>query len=199
MTKILSNKCESIGEPKILTDNQLVEAGRSGDDNAFRELIKRYESRVAATIIGMLGNCPEADDVGQETFIRFYKNLNKFRGESSVGTYITRIAINLSLNEIKRMKRRSIHLVTKKEEKLNEIPLEDLNNINNKNKELIQWAIGQLKTDFRSALVLRLIDGYSTTETAKILKVPVGTVLSRLARAKKKMMELLLPYKEEIW
>lgn len=199
MTKILSNKCKSVREPKILTDNQLVEAGRSVDDNAFRELIKRYESRVAATIIGMLGNCPEADDVGQETFIRFYKNLDKFRGESSVGTYITRIAMNLSLNEIKRRKRRSVLFLFREREKLHEILDDNPGDEPHKQKEVIRWAIQKLEPNYRSALVLRLIDGYSTEETAKILKVPVGTVLSRLARAKKKMMELLLPYKEEIW
>jgi len=60
---------------------------------------------VAATVIGMLGHCPEAEDIGQETFIRFYKSLDKFRGDASVGTYLTRIAINLSLNEIKRRRR----------------------------------------------------------------------------------------------
>jgi len=88
-----------------LTDAELIDASRAGDNNSFKEIVKRYESRVAATVIGMLGNCPEADDVGQETFIRFYQGLDKFRGEASVGTYLTRIAINLSLNELKRLKK----------------------------------------------------------------------------------------------
>ena len=66
------------------SDEQLLQAAQKGDKEAFKELIIRLESRVASTVIGMLGNCPEADDVGQETFIRFYKALDSFRGDCSV-------------------------------------------------------------------------------------------------------------------
>ena len=90
-----------------MTDDLLIKKTISGDEHAFKELVKKYEPLVAATVIGMLGNCPEADDVGQETFIRFYKSLQTFRGESSVGTFLTRIAINLSLNELKRRRRKA--------------------------------------------------------------------------------------------
>ena len=90
----------------MASDEQLVDAARGGDKDAFKELVGRYERRIATTVIGMLGHCAEADDVGQETFIRFYRALHSFRGESSVGSYLTRIAINLSLNELKRRKRR---------------------------------------------------------------------------------------------
>ena len=75
----------------------MLKNARNGDNNAFKEIVKKYENQVAATVIGMLGYCTEAEDIGQETFIRFYKALHKFRGESSIGTYLTRIAINLSL------------------------------------------------------------------------------------------------------
>ncbi|MFH1214789.1 MAG: RNA polymerase sigma factor, partial [Candidatus Neomarinimicrobiota bacterium] len=84
----------------FLTDQEIIDASISGNENAFAEIVRRYESRVAATVIGMLGHCPEADDVGQETFIRFFKSMRKFRGESAVGTYLIRIAMNLSLNEL---------------------------------------------------------------------------------------------------
>lgn len=184
---------------KALTDEQLVSAVKSGDNSAFRELVKRYESRVAATVIGMLGNCPEAEDVGQETFIRFYNGLKKFRGDASVGTYLTRIAMNLSLNEIKRKKRRSLLFFSKSKEN-GEFDIEDQNSSTEygDEKEIVQKAIGQLDPAFRSVVVLRLIDGYSTSETANILKIPTGTVLSRLARAQNKLKDLLSPYMEEI-
>jgi RNA polymerase sigma-70 factor (ECF subfamily) len=176
-----------------LNDKELLKAARVGDNQAFRNLVKKYESKVAATVIGMLGVCNEAEDVGQETFIRFYKSLKSYRGEASLGTYLTRIAINLSLNEIKRRKRNESHMHKNPENKILEFP--DLNNSFKQDeiKDFIQQALGQLDPKFRTILVLRLIDGYSTQETAQILKLPLGTVLSRLARAQQKLKQILRP------
>ena len=87
-----------------LTDIDLIGIIREGDQYAFTEIVRRYKSKVAATIYGMIGKCDEADDIGQEVFIRFYNAINSFRGDAALGTYLTRIAINLSLNEIKRRK-----------------------------------------------------------------------------------------------
>lgn len=178
-----------------MTDQHIISAVLSGETEAFRELVKRYESRVAATVIGMLGNCQEAEDVGQETFIRFYNNLANFRGEASVATYLTRIAINLSLNELKRRKRRSLFFWS---ESNIDIEIPDNNPVKNYNgeKELVQRAIQKLEPNFRSVIVLRLIDGLSTEETAGILNVPLGTVLSRLSRAQQKLKKILTPYME---
>lgn len=176
-----------------LSELELVRKAQNGDKNAFKELVRQNEHRVAATVIGMLGNCPETDDMGQETFIRFYRSLGKFRGEASVGTYLTRIAINLSLNELKRRKRQNAHFFSKGEEKMENAA--DKNNSNKKKelKEIVHTGIQQLEPKYRAVVVLRLIEGYSTQETAQILRLPVGTVLSRLARAQKKLKEILTP------
>lgn len=177
-----------------MTDEELIQAASEGDENAFKTLIQRYQARVATTVKGMLGNCPEAEDVGQETFIRFYNNLTNFRGDASVGTYLTRIAINLSLNELKRRKRKSLIFFRKLSDEDFEIADEKAGSDLNDNKELVQQAIQKLEPKFRSVVVLRLMDGYSTAETAEILKLPLGTVLSRLARGQQKLKEILLPY-----
>jgi len=177
-----------------LTDNELVSRAQKGDNDAFGELVRRYESLVAGTVIGMLGKCPEADDVGQETFIRLYRSLKTFRGESKLGTYLTRIAINLSLNELKRRKRRKGLFFSKPVEEIRGIANPRADAGTDEDKEVVHRAIGQLEARFRSVVVLRLIDGYSTEETAKILKIPVGTALSRLSRAQQKLKELLTPY-----
>jgi RNA polymerase sigma-70 factor (ECF subfamily) len=177
-----------------LTDEKLMSRAREGDNEAFKELIRRYESRVAATVIGMLGRCPEAEDVGQETFIRFYRSLKSFRGESSLGTYITRIAMNLSLNELKRRKRRSLLFFQRPVEETYDIPDENASSDVDEDKEIVHRALEKLDGKYRSVVVLRLLDGYSTEETARILKIPVGTVLSRLSRAQKRLKELLEPY-----
>ena len=178
-----------------MTDEQILQEIKKGNDSAYRELVIRYEPLIASTVIGMLGKSPEAEDVGQEVFIRFYKAINNFRGESSVGTYLTRIAINLSLNEIKRRKRKKTIFMDKEYSELAEYADEGKHD-NNDDKEIIRMAIQALNPKFRSVLVLRLIDGYSTEEVARILKIPMGTVLSRLARAQEKIREKLTPLME---
>lgn len=188
---VLANPIES------QSDEDLVAQARQGDEAAFRGLVERYESTVAATVIGMLGNGPEADDVGQETFIRFYRALHQFRGDASVGTYLTRIAINLSLNAIKRRKRRRLRFLSRDEDTIylpepsvdGRRPVED-----RVDGALIQDALHTLTPPFRSVVVLRLVEGYSTRETAEILDIPIGTVLSRLARAQRKLRGVLAPY-----
>jgi RNA polymerase sigma-70 factor (ECF subfamily) len=178
-----------------MDDAYILTELRNGNHAVFRDLIIKYEGLVSATIIGMIGKCTEAEDIGQEVFVRFYNALDKFRGDSTVGTYLTRIAINLSLNEIKRRRRRSqIFLHT--DDQINEIEDRESSPETDENREFIQRAIQELAPKFRSVIVLRLIDGYSTDETAKILKVPIGTVLSRLARAQQKLKEILTPMLE---
>ncbi len=148
---------------------------------------------MAATVIGMLGHGTEAEDIGQETFIRFYMSLNKFRGESSISTYLTRIAINLSLNEIKRRQRRRKYFSSTSEDRLDNIPEITTSKNKNETQEIVNLAIQKLEPKFRTVLISRLILGYTTQETAKLLKLPVGTVLSRLTRAQMKLKDIITP------
>jgi RNA polymerase sigma-70 factor (ECF subfamily) len=185
-----------LGETDKLTDFDLVEMARKGDQSAFNEIVKRHKSKIAATVYGMLGRCDEADDVGQEVFIRFFKSLNNFRGEAALSTYLTRIAMNLSLNEINRRKiRRFLSFDTILE---SHSDIEDKRSGFNENSEIINSALVKLDYKYRSVLVLRLIDGYSTEETSQILGIPVGTVLSRLARAQSKLKDYLNKQKIEL-
>ncbi len=181
-------------EVKILTDLELIQEVKEGNQNAFTELMKLYKDIVAYTVKGMLGGGDSAEDIVQEVFIRFYKSIDNFRGESSLKTYLTRIAINLSLNEIRRQKlSRFIRL-----DEFDENKMRDQNNAHTQMelKEIIKSSLQKLSPKHRSVLVLRLIDGYSTEETAQILNIPLGTVLSRLARAQKKMKKFLGPILE---
>lgn len=175
-----------------MKDQQLIELAKDGDMQAFKSIVEKYESRVAGIIISMVGPCPEADDIGQETFIRFYKSISKFRGESALSTYLGRIAINQSLNFLRKTKKRN-HL---------KIDIEEVRIIKSKevsavddlaDKELVHMALSQLETNFRSVVTLRMIEGYSTKETAEILEIPLGTVLSRLKRGQEKLREILIP------
>jgi len=115
-----------------------------------------------------------------------------------VGTYLTRIAINLSLNELKRRKRQRRLFFSKSDNKIENIPDTKNKKQQNEIKDIVRQGIKKLEPKFRTVIVLRLIDRYSTQETAQILKLPVGTVLSRLARGQIKLKEVLKPlYKGE--
>src|SRR5688500_9116274 len=94
-------------------DPVLIAAAKAGDQHAFRLLVERYEGLVAGTVVGMLGPGDDASDVGQETFIRLYRSLDRYRGEGALGHYLRRIAVNLSLNAIKRRRRLSMRLISR--------------------------------------------------------------------------------------
>ena len=181
-----------------MTDKELLLRARDGDGRAFEELVQRYESKVAATVKGMLGNTDEAVDIGQEVFIRFYYALHAFREESTLGTYLTRIAINLSLDELQRRKRRLLFFIPLSEETPESMMQEQEPNEVSDLKEILQKALQKLAPEFRAVVVLRLIDGYSTEETAKLLHIPIGTVLSRLKRAQQKLKGILEPIIKEV-
>lgn len=182
---------------KEKSDIAIIEQIKAGDEQAFSIIVKRYQQQVARTVIGMLGKTDEADDVGQEVFIRFYNAIEQYRGESALGTYLSRIAINLSLNALKKNKRKRLFTTFSNDQDNN-----NNNTLDNKvvaddefkakdQQELVQLALSYLDPKFRSIIVLRMLEGYSTKETAETLNIPTGTVLSRLSRAQDKLKEAL--------
>lgn len=179
-------------------DLELINRIRNGDKAAFTQIVKRYEAKIASTVYGMLGKTQEADDVGQEVFIRFYKAIDKFRGDSKLSTYLTRIAINLCLNEIKKNKVRSIFSFESWSKKEEDNPTDNNNFERFEKSEIVRKALNNLDVKYRSVITLRILDGYSTEETADILGLPIGTVLSRLSRGQQKLKNILAPYKEEL-
>lgn len=156
---------------------------------------------MAATVIGILGPGPAADDAGQETFMKFYDALDQFRGEASVGTYLTRIATNTALDALDKQKRRAGRQLSRDDpdaaliEQAESDPHREVE-LSEKDR-LVHRAIQQLGIKFRSVVVLRMMRGLSTKETAEVLGIPEGTVLSRLYRAKDKLKETLKPMFED--
>lgn len=184
---------------KSVNDPELLIGIRNNDQKSFRKFIERYENDVAATVVGMLGNTPEADDIGQETFVRFFESVQNFRGDSSVKTYLIRIAINLSLNELKRRQRYKNRFSFFKDGQYDDQPDLTYSQTPVEDKELkeqVHSAIQSLKPEYRAVVILRMIQGYDTNETSEILGIPVGTVLSRLSRALDKLKIILKPYYE---
>lgn len=172
-------------------ERELLRRAREGDSLAFREIIGKHEGRVASTVIGILGAGPEVDDIGQETFIRFFQALDRFREDASLATYLTRIAINLSINELRRRKR----VRCSSPDNLAEGPNAGCacrERIRSGDAQaVIRQALERLEPRFRTIIVLRLVNGYSVRETASILRLPLGTVLSRLARGQEKLKRIV--------
>lgn len=177
----------------MTAEPELIQKAKAGDEQAFRRLVVQHEQHVRATVLGMLGDTPEATDVAQEVFIRFYRSMNQFKGNAQLRTYLTRIAINLSLNELKSRKRRFSWLTFINREETQDLQIEDYSTSPERTdtKELVHKALQLLEPVFRTVVVLRMIDGYSVKETANLLELPEGTIASRLARGQKKLKTIL--------
>ncbi len=184
-----------------IPDNELVENIRQGDGEAFRTLVMRYEKRVLAVAYGVVHNEYDARDVAQNVFLKIYKSLDKFRGDSRFYTWLYRITVNVAI-DFMRKKKRKMSVEFNDEVKLNtDIPIsphkKSLPRDKALNKELYEKmieAIDSLSDEHRSALVLREIEDMSYQEIADTLKCSIGTVMSRLYYARRKVQELLKPY-----
>src|SRR4030065_2495028 len=127
---------------KLAGDDELVKASLEGDKMAFGEIVNRYRKLVARTVKGMLGDSVYAEDIGQEVFIKLYHSLSEFRGEAKLSTYIQKIAINLTLNEIKRRKRFFSMFSQKGNNEMHEIEIPSYENEEKREaKELVNKAL----------------------------------------------------------
>lgn len=171
-----------------LPDNDIISEINRGNTYAFRFLVERYEDQVAKIVIGMLGYGSGVEDIGQEIFIRVYKSLKNFRFRSTFRTYLVRIAINVCLDEIKNRKKKPA-FSSEQEAMTKSLPSNS--DADYEIRDGVCRALQELDDAQRIVVILRMMEGYTTRETASLLKIPEGTVLSRLARAQKKLQELL--------
>jgi RNA polymerase sigma-70 factor (ECF subfamily) len=171
------------------TDEALLLRARQGDEKAFAAIVERYEGCVAATAIGILGPGADAEEVGLEAFVRLYRSLDRFRGDASLGTYLTRITVNLALTETRRRRRwldrfRSVEETQVFPAGAAHDAADVVDRIDREQVlDRVHRALGGLPADQRTVVVLRWLDDLSTRETAEILGVAEGTVMSRLKRA----------------
>jgi len=185
------------------TDDELIRGTLAGDQAAFASLVRRYERRVAVTIRSVIGDLSRDDlaDIAQDIFLIVYKSLGSFRGDSQFGTYLTRIALRHCYRESKRRKRRgalfwSFDSAGSEDGSLAERVAGDARTdrdiIAGERKEEVLSALQGLPEEFRTVLVLRVIEEMPVEEVAQSLGISTGTVKSRLFRAKEKMRELLV-------
>ena len=186
-------------------DQELVERVQRGDKHAFDLLVSKYQRKLGRLISRFVRDSGEAEDVTQDAFIKAYRALPGFRGESAFYTWLYRIGINTAKNHLLANKRRaptSTPFDVEDAESFEEASL--LREVSTPENELmskqvvdvVQSSLQQLPEDLRSALMLREIEGLSYEEIASVMNCPVGTVRSRIFRAREAVAENLRPLLE---
>lgn len=183
-------------------DWQLVERVQRGDKSAFELLVVKYQRKLARLLSSLIRNPTEIEDVSQETFIKAYRAISTFRGESAFYTWLCRIGINTAKNYLVTQGRRAPTTTEYDTEKAEAFEDADqLRNNNTPENELMSKQIAaavnktmsSLPEELRAALTLREIDGMSYEDIAGIMNCPVGTVRSRIFRAREAVAERLRP------
>jgi RNA polymerase sigma-70 factor (ECF subfamily) len=184
------------------SDEELVRRARSGDREAFRELVERYQRKIASLALGMLRDREDALDVVQDTFTKAYQSLDRFKGDSGFYTWVYRIAMNLCIDHQRRDARApQAFLETRDgdggEDRLGTLP--DAREHGDpyrraRDAEIargVSRAIGELTPEHRAVIILREVEGLSYEEMSQVLDCPKGTVMSRLHYARRQLQERL--------
>lgn len=164
-----------------------------GDKKAFEQLVRDNQNRIYAVCLNMLKNTHDAQDAAQNTFIKAYTRISTFRGASSIGTWLTKIAIN-TCTDFLRSRRQDLDI----DDRYGLADEETTESIAERNETVreVRSALAQLSPEYRSVLVLRHIDGLSYGEIAETLGLDPGTVRSRLWRAREKIKKIIMENRE---
>ena len=176
------------------SDWELVQRSRDGEAGAFRELFERYHRGLLAVATGLTGNPEDAADVVQETFVRAHRHLGSFLGESSVYTWLYRIATNAAIDFRRRQSRRADALGEPIDENYADADrtVEPGRELDRKHiGRRIFESLGELTPEHKAAIILREIEGLSYEEISRVMQCSKGTVMSRLHYARKKLQAKL--------
>ncbi|MCB9898090.1 MAG: sigma-70 family RNA polymerase sigma factor [Planctomycetes bacterium] len=177
-------------------DASLVARIRSGEEDAFRELVQRYEDRILAVVSRIAGRAADPEDLAQETFIKAFGAIHRFEGNSALYTWLYRIAVNTARDGVAaRLRRPAVSLDALPPSSVDPVdgsdgPLDHLHR--DELRARVRQGIERLPEPFRTTLVLREVEGHTYEEVASILGVSIGTVESRLFRARGKLRAILL-------
>jgi RNA polymerase sigma-70 factor, ECF subfamily len=182
-------------------DQQLVRRVQAGDQSAFNLLVLKYQHRVLKLVGRFVSDPTEAQDVAQEAFLKAYRALGSFRGESAFYTWLYRIAINTAKNALVAQKRRPVDFDLdmqdpeqfERQAKLKEADTPEGVLLTEEIRQVVERAMEQLPEDLRTAIVLRELEGLSYEEIAEAMDCPVGTVRSRIFRAREAIDKKLKP------
>ena len=183
------------------SDQQLVERVQAGDKSAFDLLVRKYQHRVLKLVSRFVSDAAEAEDVAQEAFLKAYRALASFRGDSAFYTWLYRIAINTAKNALVSNRRRPVDFDLDLQDpeqydrhaRLKEGDTPEGVLLSEEIRSVVEKAMEQLPEDLRTAIVLRELEGLSYEEIAEAMDCPVGTVRSRIFRAREAIDRKLKP------
>ncbi|NOQ98400.1 MAG: sigma-70 family RNA polymerase sigma factor [Calditrichae bacterium] len=190
-----ANLQKRINTGTLPTDEELIARFQDGDTYAFDQLVRRYKDPLLNFIFRFIGDLNESEDLVQDTFYRVYKNKHYYKEVAKFSTWIYTIAGNLAKTELRKRKRRRIFSIHKDmpNEKEFELPdpkrdpEQEVNSTITENH--IHKAIGKLPPKFRQVIILRDVQGFSYEEISSTIKVPLGTVKSRVNRARLRLQD----------
>ena len=179
-------------------DRRLIQECREGNTAAYGELVSRYQDRLFNTVLRLVNNAEDARDVVQEAFLHAYQSLHSFKGDSLFFTWLYRIAVNTAIS-MKRKQKPTLRIQPGGEEKGAIDPL-DLSESNRpghaiemaEEERMVHEALAKLSPEHRAVLVMKDMEGMRYEEMADVLDVPVGTIRSRLHRARLEMRDILM-------
>jgi len=175
-----------------VTDAQLVRRVQKGEKGAFDALVLKYQHKIVNLVLRYVRDPDQAMDIAQEAFLKAYRALPRFRVDSAFYTWLYRIAVNTAKNHLAAQRRRPMDVELDLQDseqydlhaKLKETDTPEGLTLSQELNETVQKAIGALPEDLRTAIILREIDGMSYEEIAQAMECPVGTVRSRIFRAR---------------
>lgn len=175
-------------------DAELIELALGGDRAAFGTLVRRYQDRLFAAMIQVTGSSEEAEDVVQDAFVRAFLKLETFQNNSQFFTWLYRIAFNSALSRMRR--RRGTTSLDQARETVGDEPVDhasapDERMLREERVKMVQLALQKLSDDHRSILVLREMEEHAYEDIAEILQISIGTVRSRLSRARNQLKLVL--------
>lgn len=193
-------------EVQPLNDRETITAIREGDSSAFDLLVQKYENRVFHHCLRMVGDREESTDLTQEVFLKVFRNIHKYEHGYAFYTWLYRITVNCCIDHFRNSKRKIKKIplsqldgrANSDNDRDQDIPDEkfgpELNVMNTELRDMLNTAVGNLSESLRSTIILKEIEGFSYAEISEISECSIGTVKSRMHRAREELRDVLTPY-----